>query len=474
MKKIILFLPILSLLFFSCKKDVVDVIDKGELLTIDHNGFFCQIDTANLDIYDFNQFITKGSDAYGDFGDVKFLNADTTLISVSKDYIKLIKDEPVLNSVLVLSLNDTTVINTRIKGLEDSDNVYKLKIIKIPMEEVFNNLSLTANISDYYNPDESTKSYNSKDEPWKDFIDNNGVIHPVKSFIRSNNGDYTVVDHKERSVLSTKWGPSFNLGFNIESTLDLDIKDELGAYHFKLKPSIEINGGVGFKLDIHWFSLKHLQLFAEAGVDIKFPIGLAIGGKKEGDLIDKLIYQDKFSYKFAIGPVPVIFNFAPGVRAKLSYKIEGYTSINTGFTYKVNTTIGAKYENGNWTPIKENTNKFEFIKPEFRAELNAELEALIGPNVEVGFYGVYMGEMTLGGYGEIDANGKYILQSDEKQKLKATLDVEAGLKAGLAFKLKILKYEIGKWETFLKLFSVNLYSDEWEVDLGPLSLPNKN
>ena len=101
MKKVFL-ISFYLLTLFACTKEPIEVVDKGEKLTFEEKDFFCQIDTSQLDIYSFEDFLTKGEGKGTNFGDIKIISPDTSLISVSKAYINKIKDKPEINEKLVL------------------------------------------------------------------------------------------------------------------------------------------------------------------------------------------------------------------------------------------------------------------------------------------------------------------------------------------------------------------------------------
>lgn len=464
MKKLLLLL-LLSLAIFSCKREstFVDVVDKGEKLTFEDGDFYCQIDTSSLDIYSYPDFIESPSKAAaGDYGDVKILNADTTLISVSKTFTQKIRDEPRVGEKLVLYLNDTTVLNSKILSVRDKADRYELNITPVPMEEVFDNLSMSAESDDYYNPAGETKSADNPNS-WRSFVDERGTLHPAVTTTYDDNGQPIVIDHRHRAM--TK---GLSLGLDIKPKFPIDIKKD--NFAFSVRPDIHIYGNVGFTLQISWFKLKKCEAYAKAGVDINFPISLSFSGEKKIPLLDKSVADKKQIKLFFVSIVPVIFNYTPGIKATVDLTFSGEAAITTGFKYTANAKIGTRWVNGKWNDIKEQNSKFTFIEPTFSLEAKANLTAMVGPYIEFGFYGIYFGEVYAGGYGEIEASAKLSLAA-AKKALDLKLTCEVGVKAGVSFKLKILKWALAKWKMDWKLYKYQLLDKSWSIDLNKHTAP---
>lgn len=460
MKKIILLLLLFASVISCKKEDVIDVVDKGEKLTFEADNFYCQIDTSNLDIYNFNDFISSGdTKAPGDYGDVKILNSDTTLISVTKAYLNKLKDTPKAGEKLVLYLNDTTVLNKRIVSVLEKGETSELTVSTIPMEEVFNNLSLEADASEYYNPENSTKSGDNPNS-WRSFLDESGKLHPAKTITYDENNQPIVIDH---TLPSTRAG--LKLGFDVRLKTPFTYKKD--DISIGINPDIHAWGQVGFKLRISWFKLKECEAYAGAGVDIKFPVYASFKGEKKIPIIDKPIASKKQMKLFFVSIVPVIFNYTPGIKITSDLTFSGAMTLTTGFNYSASAKVGTRWEaNGNkWIPIKEQKSKFEFIQPTLSVEAKAVLDVFAGPYVEFGFYGVYFGEVFAGGYGEFTAAAKASI-SAAKKVLDLQLKCDVGVRLGVSFKLKILKWELAKWKAQWEPYSANLLDKRWTIDLG--------
>ncbi len=104
--------------------------------------------------------------------------------------------------------------------------------------------------------------------------------------------------------------------------------------------------------------------------------------------------------------------------------------LSSGITQQTNLTAGIHYLNGNWSPISEYGNNFNFIPPTLSA--SAEVKGYVGPELAVMLYGMIGPYVNVYGYSKIKAEPDAIILP---QKVYWTL--YGGLEAGGGVKADI-------------------------------------
>ncbi|MBI5638885.1 MAG: SUMF1/EgtB/PvdO family nonheme iron enzyme [Nitrospirae bacterium] len=190
-------------------------------------------------------------------------------------------------------------------------------------------------------------------------------------------------------------GDLFTIDFNDTVVYDRD------GDPYSLYDQVIINGSLSFSLnilfeaDIEWFKLKKLQFKNIVTEDLN----IEVSSKVEVPVLEKKLQLAK--YRFApiqVGPVTLVPELS------LVAGLEGNVTIGvtSGVTQTATLTTGVMYSNGDWSPIADFSNEFDFIPPTLEDSL--QVKAYAGGELALLLYGL------AGPYGNI--NGSLRLDVD--------------------------------------------------------------
>ncbi len=101
-----------------------------------------------------------------------------------------------------------------------------------------------------------------------------------------------------------------------------------------------------------------------------------------------------------IGPVPVVV--APVLTFNVGVDGSVQVGVSTGVTQNANYTAGLTYANGNWSPVQQLSNSFQYTPPTLSAGL--DLKGYTGANLSLLLYGITGPYASISAYLELQAN----------------------------------------------------------------------
>jgi hypothetical protein len=217
----------------------------------------------------------------------------------------------------------------------------------------------------------------------------------------------------------------FNINFDNVILYDFD------GNHATTSDQIIANGGISFSsrfdfmVKIRAFVLKEL-LFKNT---LSETANLAISANVAVSLFDKKIEIARIalpSIKMMVGWLPVWITPVLTVDVGLN----GEVSINvvTDITQEATLESGVSYDNGNWNPISDFSNRYDFNPPSLSAGCNLQVHAI--PQLALMVYGV------LGVYGAVD--GYLELNAELASLCLITWELWGGINVGVGVKVEVL------------------------------------
>ena len=425
--------------------------------------------------------------------DVQILNADTTLISVSRAYA----DKMGITSFVNHPTGIWQGANNRpfhVRAISEKINGdrYELKVERSGLGEFLVGRSVGFDTSFFINENTSITRGADGDLSSR-YTDSENFIHPIGVRVIYRNGEPTELTrgmdgyeseyftaeellgmNQTRGWLSDAWdaiknaaksvvsGHYFTIDkngniINIETAIKADPKfgSEGDTLNLHIKAPVALNLNYKFYLDVDrdYVALPVVNKF-DAGVDGRFTFKpqITIGFDKKKKLADvkKEIWNfDAFSFTFAIGPVVFWVDVNPNIYLKFDADVKG--SFYGGIKYEYDRTFkgGVTYSNG-WNAYgesKEVKNEISFITPTtaFKAETGIGLflgvdliiDKVAGPKIAIG--------------PKLSAAAELKVAPMEDEPISLEAEIKAGVYAEMGAKLKVWKFNVAEWDTSMKL-----------------------
>ncbi|MFH1422137.1 MAG: carboxypeptidase regulatory-like domain-containing protein [Planctomycetota bacterium] len=220
---------------------------------------------------------------------------------------------------------------------------------------------------------------------------------------------------------------------------DVDGNEETTNDQIKVNGSISITPSFDFQVSIRNFQLIHVKFInttvetSEIDLDagITLDITELLGIPKEVEII-----RHYFSpIVIWVGWVPVVI--VPVLTVSVGLDGEVSVGLSAGVTQEATITAGIEYSDGNWNPISDFSNDFQFIPPELSAGCQAK--AYAGPRLSLLLYGVTGPYGNVNGYLELEAD----ILSTPWWILYGGIEVNAGVRFEILSE-EIFDYEIPK------------------------------
>lgn len=215
-------------------------------------------------------------------------------------------------------------------------------------------------------------------------------------------------------------------------------------------------GKVGFKagldvgVKISWFSLKEFHAIAKGAIDASFEL--------EVDYTLAKSFSKKFETTFyksptkplapmMIGPVPVSAGVRINFKAGCEVSMSGNVNLDVGAEASSSVALGIKYDGG-WKGVSEHALKFTRIGPTATTAVQASMKCSITPEVEMMFYEVIGGYMSISPYAAFDI----------EPTLECPWRLHAGVEGNAGGRFDVLGYKLAEFNTKLFGFDANLAS----------------
>lgn len=428
--------------------------------------------------------------------DVQIMNADTTMISVSKAYAEKMGIHSFVNHPTgVWQGQNQRPFHVRATSEKDNGDRIELKVVKVGIGEFLVGRSIGLDTRMYINENAAVTRGANGDLSSR-YTDEENFIHPLgvrviyrdcepNGLTRGMDGydsEYFTAEqllgmddtrglwswikkaaNTVKDAATGAWsGHYFTIDkkgniINIETEIKADPKfgsegDTLNV-HIKAPAALNLNYKFYLDVDRDYAVVPILNKF-DAGVDGRFTfkpqITIGFDKKKKLAEVKKEIWNfTAFSFTFAIGPVPFWVDVNPSMYMKFDADVKG--SFYGGVKYEYDRTFkgGVRYQK-EWQAYGETeevTNKLTFITPttSFKAEAGIGLflgvdliiDKVAGPKIAIG--------------PKISTEAELQIAPLEDKPIKFNADVKAGVYADMGAKLKLWKFDIADWNTSIKL-----------------------
>lgn len=224
-------------------------------------------------------------------------------------------------------------------------------------------------------------------------------------------------------------------GFYVEIT-DVVLYDDDGNLEttndqIKANGSISLDPSFNFGMAIDNFQVKQLT-FSNTIVETA---EIELVAKATILEINKKVEIARYNFTpitVWVGWVPVVITPVLTVNVGLDGKVS--VGITSSVTQQATLTAGLSYNNGQWSPISNFSNDFQFNPPSLSA--SAEVKAYAGPQVNLLLYGV------VGPYGEITG----YLELDADVFANPWWELYGGLQADVGVRVEVLGHQITDYE----------------------------
>ncbi len=382
----------------------------------------------------------------------------------------------------------------RIDNIKDKGDAYVVSGNKVDVSEVLGDVNLTLDTKPYVDPNASMTKSTLANGVMVDsrFLSKSGTLHPSVLYVNPDHlslndlgfesntqandfifihDDIAIVDFREQAQVnsSIKIGISFKGHHEFKLTPDKDDKDNY------FKTELEYSAEAYAKMDLNVSGFKLKKFGTTFHGEYLFAPTFSVEGKAKKTFGDKdyvtIIKFGTYSATFFIGPVPVVVTVEPSLDRKLNIELSAQMSLNLPFKFTGSYTVGAIYENKNWTHIEEKQHKEEWPTDLTGAGLTmavtAEANAGIYLRAAAKLYGVAGPNATIGPNINIAAQAKLTNLHKLDASLKGKLDFEAAIGA----EFKVLKWSIASWEHKWSLYSLEMFDFSWSKDFTQPSGP---
>ena len=433
---------------------------------------------------------------YNNPDDVQILNADTTMISVSRAYAEKLGIRSFVNHpTSVWQGKELRPFHVRATSEKfDGDRII-LNVVQAGIGEFLVGKSVGLDTRLYVN-NNATVTRGANGDLSSRYTDAENFIHPIGVRVIHRECEPTAITRGMDSFESEYFTAEELLGMNdtrgifdwIEDRIDdianaakkawrghyftidekgniININTEIKAdpkfgsngdtlnVHIKAPASLNLDYKFYLDVDRDYAVVPILNKF-DAGVDGRFTfkpqITIGFDKKKKLAEVKKEIWNfTAFQFSFAIGPAVFWVDVNPSLYMKFDANVQG--SFYGGFKYEYDRTFngGVRYSNG-WSAYgdtKEVTNKISIITPTTacKAEANFGLylgvdliiDKVAGPTIAVG--------------PKLSANAELKVAPLEDKPINFKAELKAGVYAELGAKLKVWKFDIADWSTSMQL-----------------------
>lgn len=395
--------------------------------------------------------------------DVEILNADTTLLKVSKSYFSTKEQTPRKDMVLILELDKYTLFNALIEDVQDNGTSYNLKVSRAPINKIFPELKVSVATDDA--PIEMSRA-----------LGTSSVCHPFK-VVEYNEDGTKEVYLATRATGSTEKTKHFDIGFDKDS---LSFGDN---FTFGLFRNNDVNDNAGLSLDINVglyvdytiSDFKEARAWASINSMLRIPVFVKFKQDKEKryTLFSKSLYSKRFDYWVMVGEVPVVFNFTPGVNVDIGATLKGDCMTNrTAFRFAyfpmANASISAQYKDGKWSCERNHEVRWDMDVPRMGPNAKIAIDAGIYPKIGFGVAYINFLEGKIGPALVVSATTGDKVHNTEYDNDQTTLDgrVSIDTRANIWAGAKICGFKVAGWNQWFTLSSTTIWENKFDVTLN--------
>ena len=423
--------------------------------------------------------------------DVQILNADTTEISVSKEYADKLGITSFVNHPMGIwhSKSQLPYIRKATAQKLVGDR-YILTVVPSTVAEVIGDKKVNLQTDIYVNNDINplTRSAGSDIPAYAaKYVDENNVIHPAVIHLTdpygydndvhypgdepsasqtraAQSGEYQYITADELAASNTRWGIRKRL-LAFDKTIGNKLKHAAKGssdsiyVEYEIKTDFELNYFLTLEGGLKWSGIlpePYVKKF-ETGVDGHFDFGAKIefGVEREWKLKEKdgkipLAKFPGYTYSFFVGPVPVAIEIKPNMFMQFDGKISG--ALKTGFTYEYGNEFmgGGRYtESKGWEGIgyfEEKKNEFKMFPPQININMECGVGLFLGADILI--YKCAGPDFAVGPH--LGASLDFTVSPFDAKELSDIVNVEGEVKldinAKLGAKLTLFGYELAETE----------------------------
>lgn len=204
--------------------------------------------------------------------------------------------------------------------------------------------------------------------------------------------------------------------------------------HLGFNPKMDIG------IDIDWFKIKEFHAIASGKLDVALAVELTATAAAKGEVSFPVFEAPPYPLppQF-IGPIPVVetVNFSVALTCSLSE--QGQSSVNVGASSSTSVSVGARYQNGSWSKVAEQSFSWTPIGPELTGKVGIELKCSLQPELSLMFYDVAGPYISMGPYASFSLTVP-----------PCEWEIKAGIEGNAGGKVEILEYTLAQLD--LKLF----------------------
>ncbi|RED42618.1 hypothetical protein DFQ10_10825 [Winogradskyella eximia] len=284
----------------------------------------------------------------------------------------------------------------KVTSISVVNNVVEMQTVQANMEDVFGNTNINFSTS-------------------------------LSSFNRSSSGESLQRNNYERFAQGVSRNQnSFifdftNVVINSDPSANLTITD--GALNF--------NPTYFFDLDYSFFSLDRFQFGTEnTEFTAEATLNLNATGSATIPVTEYTLYENSNTFVRFVGSVPVVVTVFLKLKAKSEFEVGGTLSLSKKLEHNTTFSLGATYENSNWSPIAElNAGFIDHPIDLGGSYFNLTDKISIVPEVIIAFYGINgpLIEPALSGNLGINVG----VNQDWDASLNASIDLNLGASIGI-------------------------------------------
>ena len=419
---------------------------------------------------------------YVDFitpNDVQILSADTTSISVSKEFaqkmgIKFFKDR----AVTIWRTIGTAPFIRIITDAQENKNEIILTTTRGEFSDMFENLDASLVTDLYVNKDyvASRSTRNRAGEEVSDvsdkYMDNEGVYHPAVIIVEEGSPAARSLQSRTGSTKNyftaeelLEQNASFDVlnvqtDFKFDHKYPTDAKETEAAIHLKGKVGLAAKLSGYADINISWFKLKRFEagMKGSAGVSTKLSLGLQKEIKKEWET--EIMPVGGHLFVFWVGPIPVPLVYESSINHKTEAKATASVDVLASGKYEVSFSKGVLYERDKgWSDLSQKTKTDKYFRFD-GLRGSAKVEASSGIYYQMGIYlGNSMGpEFSFGPYVSAEAEVATTVDGvNQQMKVEGSVGAYAGLAGEIGAEINVLCYKLAKWSTTFDVFKFTLF-----------------
>lgn len=419
--------------------------------------------------------IVLSYDTFYDEDDVIIASADTTTISVSRDYLNTMDYKFNLKGdtvpVTIWRTVDTAPFIRNVIATKEQGDRLILTTVSGDLGDVLGDcdMELDTEIFVDFSQSRLMSRGGTMTDNYNRYVDTDGIIHPAV-IILEEEGDEGMVDAASRSSRSgkvyytaediAKSNADFRI-INVNTTLkdfSKDFKDGDSKLTLYIKDTnVKAVAGLRINISTKWFSLKKFECAAYGDFGLGFTSGIEASHTFEAEKEETIAKFNCFTAVFWVGPVPIAITSDAGILFKANAELtaschfEARTEFNAGYDTGV-------YYSGSW--YARNTAKAD-AKAYFTVVEPLAVEAKASAGLEVfanlKLYGCAGPGITFGPTVKTDLNANIdALAHKLHYDTSGTLEVGGTLSA----EIKIWKWKLASWSKDYKVYEKEL----WNVD----------